>query len=270
MSDLYNIPIPKTPLVVTPTKLLDQDLVLFAARNQYHRWFIPSSKNEVDGLELPFFMIDSGCNTVLLMIPDGKVDNMEILFPLKDHQWSFKTGGGISAVPSLNLVIQSLIPKPFEFKFATDLGGFSFSENNPLRFHLSWEDAEYFKNNLSQLNLPPDHVKDLNSFIAIGNTLKKDNIDIGKKRDHCLFGQNIIKLYNTVQLGDEFWFMFSKKSTIDDNLLLKYRTPVNDFVTENLVATKNPGFFTLEDDDHAQYDQYFDADILMDSNNDRF
>jgi len=187
-------------------------------------------------------MIDSGCNGMLLTIPEKKLENLVKKFPRgSDYNWEVTGGGGISTVPSINLSINKRSGKSFDLDIATDLGGFTVSLRNA-RFHLCWDDA------LELRDIVGTDYHELNQFIKTGEELTKIGITIAKRRDHCLLGQTALFGKTSVQHSNGVWMLFEPdfqytKKIVDDFAILIKSYGQKFFLD-------HPKFSTLEDDDH--------------------
>ena len=234
---------------------MDKGVILFSFENTKGRFFIPSKKNYFHGLEIPYVMFDSGCNSSLLPLTQGQVKDLFNKFPLtKGYRWSL----GMASSQSPTLIIK-LSGSQMQAQLATDASGPSI-DFPYLRFHLSLEDVLDL---MSLIPSPLDTVEMslLKEFVSMVTSIKKNHptLKIAERRSHALFGQWFLDKFPSIQIGSvcmlvDTTFDWANATTIASNMekngqrLVKAIAEFND----------------LEDDDHNKDDEYTHKYELID------
>jgi len=231
--------------------------VLLALRNARNRFFIPSKQNTFGGYQVPFVMLDTGCNTTLLPIVEAShLEDMFRLYDKKQYNWRISKGGGVAAVtaPVLNIEHKDGILIPAQI--GTDFSSFSAGVRQ-LGFHLCKEDAQYLVTKMGGSTnfivgeaILQKFVGDVQSIAAIG------------RRSHALLGQSIIGTKPLLQ-WDKISMVCPNMDTLkacidryDELLVLSGNKAIANF------ADDGKEFDDLEDEDHdgdAHRDEYYNA-----------
>jgi hypothetical protein len=229
---------------------MDKGVILFSFENYKGRFFIPSKKNYFQGLEIPYVMFDSGCNSSLLPLTLGQVKDLYNRFPLSNgYRWSLGGFNGVASLQSPTLRIKSS-GSLMQAQLATDANGPSI-DFPYLRFHLCLEDV------LDLLSLTPSPLDTieiglLKDFVEMVASIKKNypSLKIAQRRSHALFGQWFLNKFPSIQIGSvcmlvDAKFDWTNATTIASNME-KY--------SQRLVKTIAE-FNDLEDDDHDKDDE---------------
>jgi hypothetical protein len=199
-------------------------------------------------------MIDSGCNTILLPIPNGDVlREMVKNFPMDRYSWNISHSAGASALSCPILTITPLVGTVL-VELAKDCR-ICQSQVPFLRFHVCYEDANtMFKENFGVLNREA-----LDTFVQTVDAARSSvpQATIGERRSYALLGQQFLGQAHliTIQLRDILMVMESEAakdlSVFDISRLVQTLTTK----CESLVQTKfGKEFDDLEDEDHDSDD----------------
>jgi len=166
-----------------------------------------AKKNTFGDVNIPYIMVDSGCNTFLLNL-ESKNTLKELVkkFPTTngDHSWTINAGGSVATLQSPVLRIKrTKQPQKYDIVLAADIDGGFKMESVFLRFHLSLEDVEEMINLASTVLLTQDEVDMLKQHQAVASLLKSNfNIEVGIRRKHALLGQSLLSNYTSIQVSN--------------------------------------------------------------------
>jgi len=215
-------------------KWRENNVILFASMNKRFRFFIPSKDNYFGGVPVEYVMIDSGCNSILLPLPES-LEFLEKTFVEPQYSWRIRTGKGVSG-SSLCLYITAVIGK-----IQVSIHGKAVAEVDRLRFHLSSEDVK----NLSACSALDITQKDL--IVQFFQT------HVVSRRKHALLGQDILRFHLCVQTRDCFIVLNPTCDSIPVSVRYLNALLVQESVKSTNAWTKE--FEDLEDDDHDGDDE---------------
>lgn len=215
---------------VLPT--LPEGILFVALMNGRHRYFVPFTDCEFEGVQVSECMIDTGCNSHLLPLKKDELIQLSKKFDKINYQWSIVTSDGVGGV-SLTLKIKKtmgdmtaiICGNPFQIEF--------------LRFHLCHDDIVLLlKEEKSRFGR--EDLKILKE--------KYDMNHIFKRRTHALLGQVFYDKYLLLQFGGLCIIANEKLNTSMENL--KRIASELTIVIKDALPKIFPKFNDLEDDDH--------------------
>ncbi|EGG21797.1 hypothetical protein DFA_01683 [Cavenderia fasciculata] len=161
--------------------------VVYGLDNDKRRTFLPSTDNTFGGYPIPYVMLDTGCNSHLLSIPE--MDGLSTLFntfPTKhpnaageQFTYKIKSGGGVAALQSPVLSVYNNAGNAFTIRLCSDLYPHELIHNEYLRFSLCYDDVVGILSAVDSAQI--------NSIKAI-----IPGINIAKRRRHALLGRSLI------------------------------------------------------------------------------
>ena len=75
--------------------LYPEGIIFVAKRNRKGRFFLASKFNSFGGWNVEAVLVDSGCNSMLLPILVGQLDQLLEVFPVETHVWTVSTSNGV-------------------------------------------------------------------------------------------------------------------------------------------------------------------------------
>jgi len=226
-------------------------------RNRRSRFFLPVKHNSFGGYVVEYCMLDTGCNTTLLPIPDDE-SLMRILgaFPIDKYIWEISSGGGVAAVQSPVLQIKSMLPSE---RILVKLGegnskvhGVYICELDSLRFHVSHADAtriiglgEHVTKSIVCIDRLSEFVATMEALVSIGMSSK----DIAGRRKHALIGQGLISDLSLLQSRKVSILTDHPISSSDTDRIISIANE-SDSVMRRSFFHNGKEFDDLEDDDH--------------------
>jgi len=227
---------PKSKKHPKPSPEVLSKVKLFAKMNRKKKYYITSKQNNFGGIEVPYALIDTGCNSLLLPIEDGQLEELFEAFPFETYHWLVSGSKGVGALNSLVLMI-----KPHdatETINATLHGNVSFQVPY-LRFHLCYEDATELQ------SIAEIQTDKLDNWLEVIASVRKLGVACGTRRTHALIGQMFLQAYCCVQISELFMVLDTTFPLVKlQNVLFHLQ------VEANYEAAQIMEFNDLEDDDH--------------------
>jgi hypothetical protein len=159
------------------------NVLFYAFKNTKNRFFLPTTDNKFGGVEVPYVMFDSGCNTLLLPMPEVAV--LVNIYSAANYMWSFNFANSVTGSNVLSLRISDVLKQGGEKSIDCVIQGSTIMVE-ALRFHVSSEDC-------AGLLACPKVDSKYHSKLQQHASLKI------KKRTHALLGQEVIKQCNSMQ-----------------------------------------------------------------------
>ena len=73
-----------------------EGVLLLAKRNKKHRFFLAGRQNSFGGFIVGPVMLDSGCNSLLLPLPENQLATLGTLFPITDYRFGIAISKDVS------------------------------------------------------------------------------------------------------------------------------------------------------------------------------
>ena len=227
--------------------------------NARNRYFLSTKKNFIGGINFPYCMLDSGCNTHLLPMDDEIYKGILHNFLNDSYIWNVKQGKGVAAFNSPVLIISHFLSvgNPVRFSLFNDK---YFETTIPnLRFHISLQDAQnLMKNKNLNKQISGENRRILNDFVECCDFLKKryPEKSFGERRKHVLIGQDIIKKFVFVEFGQVALFL--DPQTWDEKTSVFIRIKQLTQIAQGNILQEFTGneFENLEDEDHDYTGDY--------------
>eukprot|EP01133_Synstelium_polycarpum_P015520 gene15520-18434_t len=175
--------------------------VVYGLDNSKLRSFLPSTANTFGGFPAPYVMLNSGCNTHLLSIPNGGLLTLFATFPTlapnaagEIFTYTIRGGGGVAALQSPVLCISNNNGNAFTVRLCWDLVPSELIHNNYLRFTLCYDDAVELLTALDSSTIAVVGDQMLRDFVGAINILRihLPGVVIGSRRRHALLGRSLI------------------------------------------------------------------------------
>eukprot|EP01133_Synstelium_polycarpum_P011520 gene11520-13442_t len=176
--------------------------VVYGLDNSRLRSFLPSTANTFGGFPVPYVMLDSGCNTHLLSIPNEGLLTLFETFPTmvpndagETFTYTIRGGGGVVALQSPVLCISNNSAKGFIVQLCSDLYPYQFVHNDDLRVSLCYDDAVGLMAAHNSSTIVLRNSQRLRGFVDVINTLRTHHpgIEVGTRRRHALLGRSLIR-----------------------------------------------------------------------------
>jgi len=226
-------------------------IVALAQMNKKHRFFLVSEENYFGIHKVPFVLVDTGCNTLLLPLAAGDLAVLAKEFPANDPTpwkerfiWTVSEAQGV-AHKSLTLSIEHINGKPFPVRLNKDLLDSFYPGTNHiessvpiLRFYLCTEDTRTLDTQLRS------YLGD-RSLQIIKDFENKHGEPVKRKR-HGLLGQALLDSHSVIQHKGLLAIVDYEAFSPDTwSLMAQLKILLRDW--EHLPV----GFSDLEDEDHG-------------------
>lgn len=213
--------------------------------NKKQRFFLPSTQNFFGPVQVEQVMVDSGCNSILLPLQQGKLQETLDAFPEdKGFNCYFGISHGVSGQSAVLRIKARNPSEPILIKLAKDLFPNVEFKVKHLRFHLVQEDIESLRADSRMLARFEQEDRKAIQESKATNT---------ERRKHALIGQSIMQQDDVSSLQHEGVCVLVRSSVFKPELW----TELSRMQSILLRAATNlpPRFDDLEDEDHDPNDE---------------
>ena len=178
---------------------LPEGVAFVAKRNKNDKFFVASKVNSFGGWNVEAVLIDSGCNSILLPILDGQLDQLLVVFPLETHTWSASISNGVNG-SGITLKVEHFA-RQFQTTLCKDIQDPDKAtkfEHLMLRFHLCLADAKALVHEPHPLFA--SLIEKEKAYIRL--FVEEHSNRLSQRRTHALVGQSLLSnnLIVTIQL----------------------------------------------------------------------
>lgn len=169
---------------------------LYGIDNARNRAFVVGVDSTVNGININYFLIDSGCNTNLLNIREGELDTVLAAFPQPEYIYDIHSGGGVATVQdcvlnirsssNTNSILWNLSPSFNPYNFTTAF----------TRFHLCYDDAVSMLNKHRAGTIVLGGSSRLGTYINTMDVVSAAVVGFqyNRRRKHALLGRTAMNL----------------------------------------------------------------------------